>query len=98
MKREEMISELIYQAQNDEMIDTHYTDSGKIMNEAARMLQNLPDLTPMEWARVIKSLCWHDVRNPDYIEDSRSSTCSCDNCFYGKDGLARMCLRLGGKS
>jgi len=36
-----LIEELIYKAQNDEMIDSNYTESGKLMIEAANLLRTL---------------------------------------------------------
>lgn len=50
---------------------------------------------------VYENLCWYDSRNQNYIQDSefgyiepRRPECSCDNCFYGMDRLAREIIRL----
>ena len=48
-------------------------------------------------------LCCYDPRNPVYAElyDVRDDICEpgrddcyCDNCFYGRDKIARYCLGL----
>jgi hypothetical protein len=50
--------------------------------------------------QVLGNLCTYDSRNPGYVhfEDDDSSKlslqCFCDNCFYGRDKLAREILRL----
>ena len=46
------------------------------------------------------SLCLKDNRNPDYFiydmdePPQRSPDCMCDNCFYGRDEMARYMLIL----
>lgn len=44
-------------------------------------------------------LCYHDKRNPFYIEDTggednKSGQCYCDNCFYQRHELAVRILEL----
>lgn len=43
---------------------------------------------------VKSKLCIYDSDNPDYIEGQRSDYCYCDNCFHGRDELARAYLDL----
>lgn len=57
----------------------------------------------------LESLCYYDKRNPEgyYAEHNRwlwegeeepipprQDTCSCDNCFYGRDELASKIVEL----
>lgn len=61
--------------------------------------------TAIEDSQLKEALCWYDPENPnstvaDYREDfgeeppaPRRPKCSCDNCFYGRDTLAREALR-----
>jgi hypothetical protein len=48
-------------------------------------------MTPVE---ITENLCSYDPRNPNYIECGREPRvdCRCDNCFYGRDLLAREIL------
>lgn len=47
-------------------------------------------------------LCWYDPENPNYDKDSYEDgdrpeprkDCHCDNCFYGRDRLARHILSI----
>jgi hypothetical protein len=55
----------------------------------------------MENNTILENLCSYDKRNPNhcwYEEDDEPTkprqNCYCDNCFYGRDGLAREILRL----
>jgi len=50
---------------------------------------------------VLKSLCLYDRRNPDNcldpeygIEPYYKNVCYCDNCFYGRDRLAKEIIKL----
>jgi len=42
---------------------------------------------------VLQNLCVYDPRNPDYQVGTAGSICYCDNCFYGRDKLAREILK-----
>ena len=56
----------------------------------------------MNKEEILKSLCAFDPRNPFNCIDEddsprdpeRKDDCYCDNCFYGRDKLAREILRL----
>lgn len=54
----------------------------------------------MELSEVLGNLCWYDPRHPGHDPESaldrvpHAETCACDNCFYGRDRLAREILRL----
>ena len=54
----------------------------------------------MDIIEVKKDLCYYDKENPEFCEDNKSKTaeqrkkCYCDNCFNGKDKLAREIIRL----
>lgn len=50
---------------------------------------------------IYKNLCYYDKRNPNNVIDyedelkrGRKENCSCDNCFYGRDKLAREIIAL----
>lgn len=67
------------------------------------MSQQLPVSLELSINSVLKSLCYYDARNPlllelgmydDSAEQQPRVQCSCDNCFYGRDGLALEILRL----
>jgi len=50
----------------------------------------------MNETEILSNLCYHDPRNPDYTDDDddKPENCYCDNCFYGRDKLAKEILRL----
>lgn len=63
----------------------------------------------MEIKEVLERLCYHDKRNPYWIENLDDSddvyiggigvnednkSCFCDNCFYGRTKLAEYILKL----
>jgi hypothetical protein len=68
----------------------------------------MPDLNPraLSLGVVAEQLCQYDVDHPDYAArkaaaeaygeepEPRNPKCACDNCFYGRDRLAREILRL----
>ncbi len=50
---------------------------------------------------VLDYLCYHNPLSPDYDEEDekddpqdKSKQCYCDNCFYGRDELAKEILKL----
>jgi len=50
----------------------------------------------MNLTEILSNLCYHDPRNPDYTdddEDDKPENCYCDNCFYGRDKLAKEILK-----
>lgn len=58
-------------------------------------------IVPIDTERIRQGLCWHDQRYPNYedplheegaIQPPREN-CACDNCFYGRDRLARALLK-----
>ena len=54
-----------------------------------------PILTKEE---VLTNLCYHNPLSPEHdLEDEKPKDCYCDNCFYGRDKLAREILRLNNK-
>lgn len=48
---------------------------------------------------ILEKLCFYDPRNPSYQEENgpRPKPCYCDNCFYGRDGLAKRIIELEAK-
>lgn len=59
------------------------------------------DAMPM--TDVLESLCVYDARNPlsaHLLDDDDPAqprdSCTCDNCFYGRDRLALEIIRLRG--
>ena len=48
----------------------------------------------MNYKEVCGYLCNYDKRNPNYCPEfgDKSDDCYCDNCFYGRDKLARELL------
>jgi len=58
---------------------------------------------------ILTDLCYYDARNPECLYDAEDiadhkkklaenmDTCSCDNCFYGRDILANHILNLLGE-
>lgn len=53
----------------------------------------------MNEQEIFRNLCHQDSRNPMFPElfdepQERVLPCYCDNCFYGRDRLAREVLRL----
>jgi hypothetical protein len=53
----------------------------------------------MDIKEVYENLCSYDSRNPNNVvdEDDPQPTkehCYCDNCFYGKDELAKEIIKL----
>lgn len=59
--------------------------------------------TKMTRDEVVQELCYRDKRNPMWEDihgwqdpediPERGDDCYCDNCFYGRDKLARALLR-----
>lgn len=50
----------------------------------------------IDYEEITESLCYHDRRNPNYIEVKGRETnesCYCGNCFYGRTKLARELLK-----
>ena len=53
----------------------------------------------MKIEEVLSRLCYYDIRNPDGITldeeiPKETNDCFCDNCFYGRDKLAKYILEL----
>jgi len=50
----------------------------------------------MNKKEILQNLCDYDKRNPNFDKDFSKSTkiCYCDNCFYGRDKLAREILKF----
>ncbi len=72
--------------------------------EARRLIGETLPPRGMTHNEILARLCAYDVRNPDVVLDysekvegepfPKPEPCSCDNCFYGRDALAREILRL----
>jgi hypothetical protein len=53
----------------------------------------------MTITEVKENLCYYDKRNPDNVVDeewgiTKNEDCYCDNCFYGRDELAKEIINL----
>lgn len=59
----------------------------------------------MEDQTVFSYLCYYDSRYPEFtpptdeweqreLDERKQETCFCDNCFYGRHGLALEIIRL----
>jgi len=51
----------------------------------------------MDKVEVLENLCNYDKRNPYFdkeFDEVKTTPCYCDNCFYGRDKLARELLKL----
>lgn len=66
------------------------------------MTQKIPEYRALEIAEIKSQLCVYDPRNPfsarlDIVlddDESRSTPCYCDACFYGTAALANQLLTL----
>ena len=50
----------------------------------------------MKTIEILRNLCIYDKRNPDRHkgdEEKPTPDCKCDNCFYGRTGLAEELLK-----
>jgi len=50
----------------------------------------------MDIEEIKGSLCFYNKNNPDYIKETKKKDkkCFCDNCFYGRNELAKEILML----
>ena len=50
----------------------------------------------MELIEVLENICCYGKRHPDYDPECdrvKQTPCYCDNCFYGRDKLAKEILK-----
>jgi len=48
----------------------------------------------MRMIDILRNLCQHDDRNPEWSGNKAQSPCHCDNCYFGRHALAAALLKV----